>query len=349
MTSSGEGLRLSLVPVDDREWARYVDESPAATACHLPAWARTLGLAYRYPSYAVLLRDRRGAVRGGLPVLRVSHLGRTPRWISLPFTDRCPPLLDGDVDPEELAALLDGARADLLPGRVEVRAELPGASVRRTATAWYHRLDLDRDLSAVLAGYHPSQVRRNIARARRDGIEVTTPRGQEDLTETFYRLHVLTRRRLGVPVQPRRFFELLWELVLRPGHGTLLTAYVGDRPAAAAVFLAHGGTVDYKYGASDPELRRSCANHLLFDEAIRRASAAGARTFDFGRTDLADRTLRDFKARWGAEESEEAASVVGPSATPGAHRVPPLARRVLRSSPPQVTRWTGRALYRWTA
>jgi CelD/BcsL family acetyltransferase involved in cellulose biosynthesis len=348
-TTLRSGLSLSLVPVDDPDWCDYVAQSPDATTCHLPVWARTLALAYRYPAYAVVLRDRRGTVRGGLPVLRVAHVRRPPRWVSLPFTDRCPPLLDRDVAPEDLVTLLDRARRDLLPGSVEVRAELPGDLARPAAPAWYHRIDLDRGLEEVVAGFHPSQVRRNVARARRDGAEVRVLTAESDLTETFYGLHVLTRRRLGVPVQPRRYFALLWQHVIRPGHGHLLVAFVTDRPAAAAVFLTHGSTTVYKYGASDPELRRTRANHLLFDEAVRHAVAEGHRTFDFGRTDLADQSLREFKSRWGAVETREVCSVVGREAEPGARQVPGLARRLLRSSPPQLTRWTGQALYRWTA
>jgi CelD/BcsL family acetyltransferase involved in cellulose biosynthesis len=124
---------------------------------------------------------------------------------------------------------------------------------------------------------------------------------------------------------------------------------VGDRPAASAVFLAHGDTVIYKYGASDPMLRHTRANHLLFDRAIEHACSQGFRTFDFGRTDLADESLRAFKARWGAEETVEGCSVLGQGSDGGTAQVPSFARTVLRIAPPQLARWTGEALYRWTA
>ena len=93
----------------------------------------------------------------------------------------------------------------------------------------------------------------------------------------FYRLHVRTRRRLGVPVQPLRYFRLLWRRVLQPGLGTVLIAELDGAPVAAGVFLASRGTCVYKYGASDERRWSARPNHLLFWEAIRWAAARGCR------------------------------------------------------------------------
>ena len=342
-------MRLDRLPIDAECWQEYVSRSPDATPFHLPAWARTVSDAYRYRASVLVVRDAIGSVRGGLPLVCVSHLGRQPRWVALPFTDRCAPLLDPDVAAADFVRLLEAARIVERPARIEVRAELTGSAASVVGRAYYHRLDLRPGPAAVRAGFHPSQVRRNIVRARKGGVTVLRGRTEADLTRTFYRLHTLTRRRLGVPVQPRHYFSVLWSHMLQPGHGFLLTAVVDDRPAASAVFLAHGGNVVYKYGASDPALRHTRANHLLFDQAIEYAGSHGFRTFDFGRTDLADESLRTFKARWGAEESVEGCSVLGQGRDGGTQQVPSFARTVLRIAPPQLARWTGEALYRWTA
>ena len=103
-----------------------------------------------------------------------------------------------------------------------------------------------------------------------------------------------------IRVPRRRFFSLLWQRLLEPGHGYVLIAEHEGRPAAAAVFLTAGETVVYKYGASDERLWDVRANHVLFHEAIRRSCDEGLRSFDFGRTDFADRGLREFKLGWGA-------------------------------------------------
>src|SRR5207253_11199806 len=107
------------------------------------------------------------------------------------------------------------------------------------------------DAHEVHAGFHRSQVQRNIKRSEREGVTVRVASRERDVTETFYALHVRTRRRLGVPVQRRRFFALLWRRLIEPGHGYALVAEHDGRPAAAAVFLAAGRTTVYKFGASD--------------------------------------------------------------------------------------------------
>ncbi|HEV3362594.1 MAG TPA: GNAT family N-acetyltransferase, partial [Acidimicrobiia bacterium] len=95
-----------------------------------------------------------------------------------------------------------------------------------------HRLHLtERD--EVFHRFRPSQVQRNIRRAERDGVQVHHARGRADVDRVFYSLHVRTRRRQGVPVQPRRFFSLLAGL-LETGLGFASLAYIGDRPVAGA-------------------------------------------------------------------------------------------------------------------
>jgi lipid II:glycine glycyltransferase (peptidoglycan interpeptide bridge formation enzyme) len=183
-------------------------------------------------------------------------------------------------------------------------------------------------------------------------VRVETATSREGLTEVFYDLHAATRRRLGVPVQGRRFFELLWDRVLEPGGGSVLVASVGNEPIAAAVFLAAGDTVIYKFGASDADAWRLRPNNALFWTAIRDACADGRRYLDFGRSDHESEGLRRFKSSWGAEEIPLVYSSTRPTAVahtglPG--RLGRAASFVIRRSPPVVCRVIGRAFYRYAA
>jgi lipid II:glycine glycyltransferase (peptidoglycan interpeptide bridge formation enzyme) len=213
-----------------------------------------------------------------------------------------------------------------------------------------HVLPLSPDPEALLRGIS-SMHRRNIRRAGERGVEVQ--RGGPEQLETFYRLHLLTRRRLGVPVQPSRFFALLGERVLDRGLGFVLTARVDGQPAAAAVFLEWNGTLVYKYGASDPRFWDARANNLLFWTAIRDAALRGCHTLDFGRSDLADDGLRRFKAGWGAREEPLHYTVFGGSNPqqdePAGGRASAMLAQVIRRSPLWVCRMLGETLYRYAA
>jgi CelD/BcsL family acetyltransferase involved in cellulose biosynthesis len=345
-TTRGHLGSLVEVPVLDEGWARFVDSRRDALAFHHPSWAATLSATYRYPVRVLVALDGSGGVVGGVPVLEVSRWGRRPRWVSLPFTDTCPPLGFDDWPPETLVAALERARGEAQARQLEVRSELPGA--QPGAASWGHVLRLGAEESTYQA-FHAGQVRRNIRRAERCGVVVRRAVEERDLAETFYRLHVLTRHRLGVPVQPRRYFGHLWRQMLRTGRGFLLIAEVGGEAAAAAVFLHHGDTVIYKYGASDPALLSARPNHLLFWEAIRWSCRERFRYFDFGRTDLADEGLRQFKLRWGATERRLSYSILADHRVTPTVGAPGVARTVVRRSPVAVTRLLGEVLYRYTA
>jgi hypothetical protein len=154
-----------------------------------------------------------------------------------------------------------------------------------------------------------------------------------------------------VPVQPRRYFQLLWERVLAPGGGFVLLAELNRVPVAGAVFLMANGVVVYKYGASDAAHWRLRPNNALFHEAISQSASAGCHSFDWGRTDYEDEGLRRFKAGWGASEHELAYTVLGARAEPAASsnggRVVALSRTVIRRSPSVVSRLAGALLYRY--
>ena len=114
-------------------------------------------------------------------------------------------------------------------------------------------------------------------------------------------MHVATRRRQGVPTQPKSFILRFDELFERD-LGFVLIVRDGEQTIAAAVFLSFNGTLIYKYGASDPAALGKRPNNLLFLEAIRGGCAAGMHTLDLGRTDVDHKSLREFKTSWGAHE-----------------------------------------------
>jgi CelD/BcsL family acetyltransferase involved in cellulose biosynthesis len=336
-------------PLTDARWLSFVTGHPEALPFHHPSWAAMLAECYGFRAFCLTVDDRGGRIVAGLPIVEIRRPRGRPRWVSLPFTDSCPPLAT-DKQGVDLAAKLDQLRRAFEVSRLEVRAEMSGRGAHPDGSFLTHELPLSGSDEEVFRSLHHSQVRRNIRRAERSGVTVRTGTAEVDLTKVFYGLHTRTRRRLGVPVQPLRYFRLLWKRILQPGLGAVMIAEVGDVPVAAAVFLRSSGVCVYKYGASDERQWAVRPNHLLFWEAIRWAAAHGCRTFDFGRTDVEDRGLREFKARWGTVERKLVYTVLA-DAPPRARRsgVPAPLRAVIRRGPRVVPRAVGELLYRYTA
>ena len=105
--------------------------------------------------------------------------------------------------------------------------------------------------------------------------------------------------------------ESLWSRLIKSGLGFVVLAYKDSTPIAGALFLAWNGTLIYKYSASDPLYWRYRPNNLVLWTAIRWGCEHGYHLMDFGKTDLANQGLRDFKSGWGATETPLIYSYIG--------------------------------------
>jgi CelD/BcsL family acetyltransferase involved in cellulose biosynthesis len=345
----GDDAWTLIDPIADGRWHAFVSRTASAGPFHHPAWLALLARSYGYPIRACCVLDDAGEVVAGLPLALVGGTLRRPRLAALPFSDHCTPLVAGD-DPSlhaRLLAALDALRSQLGVA-LEVRAPIDAPTAQAVESYWLHEIALEPDADAVIARFRrKSQILRGARKAEREGLTVERHTDAAALAE-FYALHVGTRRRQGVPTQPRSFilrFADLFDL----GLGFVLLVRDEGKPIAAAVFLAFNGNLIYKYGASDPAALGKRPNNLLFLEAIRWGAANGMRSLDLGRTDIGHESLREFKLSWGAEETtltyyELADGERAPSEGPGlAGRAAPLIRR----SPPLVSRLIGEALYRY--
>lgn len=343
-------MTFTELPIDDDRWLAFVESRGDAQCFHHPAWATAVAATYGFRAFAATVLGADGNVVAGIPFIEVKGFPVRTRWISLPFTDYCP-LIGDETALADLMTHLAKLRRDR--GLAEIAFHAPAGShvAHLHEAAVRHVLELDSDPAILLRRFSRASVGRNIRKAERAGVRIRLSRSRADTVSTFFRLHVATRRRQGVPVQPLRFFEQVWEHLIAPGLGYTLVATVGDRAVAAAIFLAWHDTVVYKFGASEPDAWHLRPNNLLFWSAIERSCADGHTTFDWGRTDFDNRGLRDFKRSWGAvEQPLFYSSIGGPVKSPThgrpAHR---LMRTVIRHSPPIVCRATGRALYRFAA
>jgi len=334
-----------LDPCSSSEWLQFICSHPHASVFHHPSWLHLLKSAYGFRMFAVCVKRGNGIV-AGIPFAEVRSVLTATRWVSLPFSDYCQPLLP-EGDAEASAALLGFLNEKREEGlnRIEIRWPFPSQS-RCTSEYVHHRLPLQADPEAVFASFRKSTVQRHIRQSHRSGLEIRRCASEEEFMQ-YYPLQVITRKRLGVPAQPRSFFRHLWSHVLEPGHGYALLAHHDGRAVAGAVFLEFRHTTYYKYGASDYAFRSLNANHALMWEAIRQACSKGHAVFYFGRSDKVDQGLRQYKNGWGTTEQELAYTVLAQKPPrSGTSRLHELASIVIRHSPRFVCTISGELLYK---
>ena len=302
-------------PLDDSTWDARLARCPAASFFHGAAWAQVLHETYGFaPGYFVAVpsgADAAGraeaALREGpdfaavLPVMEVDRWLTGRRGVSLPFTDACEPL---ETHAGALRPLIDAVRSQARDRGWkywECRGGRPQfGQVPASTSFWGHQLHLSAEEPALFSRLEGS-ARRAVRRAEQSGLAIEFSQAREAV-RTFHQLLCQTRRRLGVPPQPWRFFENIHRHVLARNLGWVVLARHGGLPVAGAVYFLSGKTVIYKFGASDHRWQHLRANNLVMWEAIRHFRRQGFAALDFGRTSLGNEGLRRYKLGWGTTE-----------------------------------------------
>src|SRR5206468_12730861 len=165
-----------------------------------------------------------------------------------------------------------------------------------------HFFDLRFGRAALISNFS-SSVQRAVRKAERSGLTVSIQSTPAAMAQ-FYKLHLRTRRRHGVPSQPRSFFINIQHHLISAGLGFIVLVECQKDPIAAAMFFKLGRHAVYKFGASDERLQELRPNNLAMFEGIKHLADGGAETLHFGRTDKENEGLRRFKLSWGTREAE---------------------------------------------
>jgi len=343
LDAPASSMPLSEMTLD--AWQSYIESHPDATPFHHRNWIELLVKQYGFRLTIPALID--GDVVAALPFLETRNLKGRRKLIALPFSD-CMRVIATDESAIEpfVAAVADDS---FHRGRPVVAKTDQSLMTGAQSGDWFrHELELTDSPETVAAGY-PSSLRRNLRRAKKHGLRFVR-RTDADAMDAFYHLHLLTRRKLGVPVQPKSYFRRFVEHVLEPGLGSIGLVFDGEAAVAAAVFLEFNETIVYKYGASHPDALEVRPNEHLFHHAIRQAGEQGFRRFDFGVTHRRDEGLCRFKRKWGAREIEVFyTSIAGaPQEAPDDSLAVRIASMAIRRSPTFVCRALGELFYKYS-
>jgi len=340
-----------LDPHSDERWMKFVSSSPHATFFHHPSWLSVLDRQYSLRPFIICVLGESGSIAAGIPFCEVKGLLGKKKWVSLPFSDYCNPLASGEAATSELEdgifemASREGIKQIEIRWRVGLNCRLSSIS-----DAVLHTTSLVGGDEELFRRFGKTQVRQPITRALRDGL-IAEIRSDEAAVDQYYALHVQTRRRLGVPAQPRSFFKLFYDQVIRPHYGFLVLVFHRESCISGGIFAGCGSKLTYKYSASDHRSLRLRPNNLMLWTAMQEAIRRGFTTFDFGRTDAHNTGLRQFKSGWGSTESPLFYSYYP---APPSDNLLRMAREkivgpVIKHSPEFVCRLTGELFYRYFA
>ena len=291
---------LARSPAALEEVEAYIASHPGACFGHTAAWRRAIREVYRVRSRVVVARAE-GRVVGVAP-WSVLHGPAGGRYMVIaPYASHGGILGDSvEVRAGLLAASVRFARRALV-GHLHLRA--PGVeALELSVPASFHagryvspRIHLSPDVETCWQRTLSGRARTAIRKARKVGVSIERVRGD---WEVFDGIFAEGNHALGSPFHGAPFYR-----ALERNLGERLFTWVAwhqGRPAAAALAVEHGDTLNYTYGQNVHALRPTNANSLLIWAMIEQGFDRGLRWLDLGRSEL-DTSHSRFKEQWGAE------------------------------------------------
>jgi CelD/BcsL family acetyltransferase involved in cellulose biosynthesis len=335
-------------PLSDPRWAALVDTHPQASVFHSTNWLRALSTVYGYQPVAITTRPPGVRLTNGLVFCRINSWLTGRRFVSLPFSDHCEPLIDRSDELDEMLLRMKRYVDEDRWKYIEIRpvSYEPGSDTElgRSVTYCSHRLDLRPSTQQLFRNFHKDCVQRKIRRAERENLKYEDG-NSEDLLQKFYRLLMMTRRRQFLPPQPIEWFR---GLIAAFGKDLKIRVASKDGVAVSSILtLSHKKSMVYKYGCSDAESNRFGGTALLFWKTIQEAKDGGFEELDLGRSDTDNLGLVAFKEHWGAQRALlHYWTYPRRPSRPTAGWKKSLARQVVSAAPDLALKTVGKLLYR---
>jgi Acetyltransferase (GNAT) domain len=335
---------MTLTPWSDGlpMWRAALKLLSGATFYHCEPWIEALRGSY--PLHLVIATlHHDGDLRAAAVFARSKGLFGT-RLVSLPFSDCGEPLAIDEQSRTEFLRVLASSRQ---ANSIEVRGAAGPAPWQNVDCFAHWTLDLKRPFGAISAGFGRT-IRSGIKRGIKDHIVVDRGTSAAYLAR-FFELQLRTRRRLGIPPQPFKFFSTVHEKFAQRGDCEVWFATLHGRDEAGLVLLRNGDQLCYKWGAR-AENCHSGANHLLVSNMLE-AHAGKAGSIDFGRCDSRNPGLVRSKAELGCVQRPLPYAFFPTAPRSISSEVLSGPARILSSAwkrlPLPVTRVLGEALYRY--
>jgi len=278
---------------ESAEWDEFVRADPRGMPFHGHAWKQVVEASYGHRGHYLICRNG-GDIDAVLPLFHI-HSALGSALVALPYAGTQPSLLARDEDAAR--QLCDAAIAlgqKLKVGHVELREIDPLPFGWETRQSYVNiQLPLDSDLDQVWKGVE-SRVRTKVRAAERRGLSVEWA-GAERLDE-FFHVYADTMHRLGSPPHKIGLFQAIFDAY---PEGVELALVTDGAQTVAGGFVMHDHRwFGFPWAGSLTEAMRNHPNNLLYWALIERASKAGYKALDLGRSPVDSGTAR-FKVQWG--------------------------------------------------
>src|SRR5690606_32481893 len=342
-------------PLADNHWLEFISADKRANIFHHPSWLRILSKQYGFRVFCVCIFND-DKITAGIPFCEVTGVTGKKKWVSLPFSDYSLPLYCGSDQLNELTGFIINEHENHNVQSIEICWEIQkGKNFFVDSSYVYHITELNDDPAELYKSFHRTK-NQGIAKSLKQGLRARFST-ENDAIQIFYDLHLKTRKKLGVPIQPKKFFDHIYDEIISKELGFIVIISKDDENnsgkeinLAAGLFMGFNETLTYKYNASDPAYLQYRPNNLIIWSAMQEGIKRGYKLFDFGKSDLSNTGLRSFKDGWAAVEKPLYYSYY-PSFKSNEHSFNFLKDKIvaplIKSSPDYVCKLIGEIAYKY--
>jgi hypothetical protein len=282
----------------------FLISQPGSSPYHHPAWWDVYEKGFGLTSHSVVLTFDQNKVGGVFPLFFIQSPYK--RLVSVPYRDRGGIIAE---DQSMTSCLLEGGLAHMEDVNARylklrfMRDHLIELYSKQGAGLYSPRVTSIKKLDSlggdILAGGVDPSLRRALRKTEKENLGFRDASSDAKAWDDFYEMFLRTRKRLGVPVYPRRFIKSLAAIAVPAGICKLFLVEKDGLPVAGGVFMVFGKNAIYAYGASDPWGWQFRPNDYLFYKTLQWCVENGVLSFDFGADERDQTSLLRFKAKWG--------------------------------------------------
>ncbi len=258
----------------------------------------------RYKIYPFGIEDSdTGELIGIFPLAQIKNFVSGSKLISFPLSTHCEPL----VEEKSIEKIYDKINSEFINNDfIEFRSldyscNLEGALLNENYIV--HILELEESIDKTFQKFHGTSIRASIRRAEKKGLVFEIYNSSFGL-KAFYFLYTDLRSRLGLPSLPYKFFNTVYENLIKVDKILIPIVKYENQIVAAGFILKYKDTYYLEYTASDHSKLNLYPNHKLFWEVIQIALKDKAKFVDFGRTEVNNISLITFKEKWNAKRRQ---------------------------------------------
>ncbi|KGK99154.1 hypothetical protein LI82_03755 [Methanococcoides methylutens] len=285
--------------VGKEEWEYFLDNSNAATIYHTPQWKTFLEKTFNYESNYLFAKDENDNITGLLPLFYVKSKLTGNRLCCVPFSHRCGILGEINI----VKSLIDEAMNYFESTNAhyfEIRDSVSSPLFETQNYYSTYVLDVSDNVENLWKNLS-SNARRATRKSEKLGL-IAHQTDDPHALKYFYKLNSMTKKELGVPCHPWKFFKNMFDIL-----GNNVSLYVveyNDEIIAGGIREYYKDTIIAGYAASHPEYKHMNPYNLLNWKSIQDASNNGYQYYDLGRVSYQNEGLMFFKSRWGTIEKK---------------------------------------------